>query len=536
MNVSRSTFVPRGYVLTALAVAVLLVATSGTAWAQSLRFSTSSATVDEGASATDSAAPRPLKVNVSRSGEFRVDAGGDGTLDAITPWDGSSNEHVTIKVVEYDGSSNPSTIPLQISARSGGATLTATGLTTTGVSVGFGDDSTRTDNLATTIELTITHAGDNNDWNVETLVLELEAASSLVTHLGTHQLPPIPPNTEPRDSPKKVSYGTRKLTVTVEDDDPMPVFRFSKADIQLAKGNTQTVTVGVGTGARGTGSLPSGDNSIQATLAALTGTGAASGDDVVLAVDPADAVGTIIKISEGTGDSATALVAGSEAGTYVVSKIGGDDGVVTSATGATNTDGITLTIEAIGASGFRDEQISLTLMDGRTEAEKDGEGGPIGDSVPATVTVLSGEETPTVTFSTSSVNIDEGGKETVHLLADGDQGNKVGSATVSVSGDAMISLEQNGSAISGGVVSFGESANAELTIVSLSDRDLEDGEEKTATVTITDASGANIGEQRSVTVTVTGSTAVPVLPLVGQLLLALLLTAGGARLYRRRQQ
>jgi len=107
---------------------------------------------------------------------------------------------------------------------------------------------------------------------------------------------------------------------------------------------------------------------------------------------------------------------------------------------------------------------------------------------------------------------------------------------VSLSGDALISLEQDGSAISGGVVSFGGSANAELTVVSVSDPDLEDGEEKTATVTITDASGANIGEQRTLTVTVVGSTAVPVLPLVGQLILALLLTAGGARLYRRRQQ
>ena len=89
--------------------------------------------------------------------------------------------------------------------------------------------------------------------------------------------------------------------------------------------------------------------------------------------------------------------------------------------------------------------------------------------------------------------------------------------------------EQNGSALSGGTVSFDGSANAELTIRALGDESLEDGEEKTATVTITDASGANIGDPRTVTVTVVGSTAVPVLPLVGQLLLALLLTAGGAR-------
>ena len=34
MNVARSTFVRRGYLLTALAVAVLLAGSSGTAWAQ----------------------------------------------------------------------------------------------------------------------------------------------------------------------------------------------------------------------------------------------------------------------------------------------------------------------------------------------------------------------------------------------------------------------------------------------------------------------------------------------------------------------
>ena len=44
------------------------------------------------------------------------------------------------------------------------------------------------------------------------------------------------------------------------------------------------------------------------------------------------------------------------------------------------------------------------------------------------------------------------------------------------------------------------------------------------------AAGADIGDRDTLTVTVRGSTAVPALPLVGQLLLALLLMAGGARL------
>ena len=114
------------------------------------------------------------------------------------------------------------------------------------------------------------------------------------------------------------------------------------------------------------------------------------------------------------------------------------------------------------------------------------------------------------------------------------QGDEVGSAAVRVRGDADISLEQNGNPISG-TVSFGGNANAELTIVANSDPSLEDGEEKTGTVTITDASGAIIGDPGTLTVTVVGSTAVPVLPLFAQLLLALLLMVGGARLYRRRQ-
>ena len=48
MNVARSTFVRRGCVLTALVVAVLLAASSGTAWAQTIGFSTSRGTLQEG--------------------------------------------------------------------------------------------------------------------------------------------------------------------------------------------------------------------------------------------------------------------------------------------------------------------------------------------------------------------------------------------------------------------------------------------------------------------------------------------------------
>ncbi len=536
MNVARSTFVRKGYLLTALALAVLLAASSGTAWAQTIRFSTSRATLDEGAS-SDPATRAPLKVSITRAGDFRVDTTPSDNTDALTSlpvWDGaSSNTHVTIKVAEYDGSTSPASIPFLISARSGEAVTSAPlALTTAGVSVGFGRDATRTDELATAIELTLENANssgsapDNGDWNVETLVLELEAASDLTTHLGTH-LP----------NPKKVGYGTRELTVTVTDDDPMPKLTFAPPSIQLAKGNMLPMTVGVGVGAGGRAPLPDG---IRATLNGLATMGE---DDILLSVSPPEAVGSTIKIYTGTTEprdgTGTNLNVDSQ-GRYVIGEIGRDsgnsntDGAVGSDDAATN-NGIELTIKAIDVSGFRDEQITFTLMEGRTDEQKMADGGAIDESDPSTVTILSGEDTPTVTFSTDSISIDEGASETVHLLADTDQGSEVGSATVEISGDALLSLRQNGSAISGGVVEFGGSANAELEVMAVSDPDLEDGEESTATVTITSASGANIGDPRAVTVTVVGSTAVPVLPLVGQLLLALLLTAGGARLYRRRQ-
>ena len=263
------------------------------------------------------------------------------------------------------------------------------------------------------------------------------------------------------------------------------------------------------------------DDSIGGTLKSLEDGGS---HDVLLTVGPPDAVGRLININ----DSAGVLLHPDAMGRFVV-------GQIATAVPANGVKGIVFEIEAKAVSGFRDEQVTLMLMDGRTAETMDAEGGGIDDADPATVTVLSGEETPTVKFSDDSIDINEGESKSVHLLASGMQGDEVGAVTVAVRGEALISLEQNDSPISGGTVSFGGNANAELTIRAVSDPSLEDGEEKTATVTITDANDADIGDPSAVTVTVVGSTAVPVLPLFAQLLLALLLMVGGTRLYRRRQ-
>ena len=441
---------------------------------------------------------------------------------------GHLNLTATCNGEDFTGAPTGSDCSFSVVVKKGG-TSTGDLDSNTGATLKFADtsDSEDGDKVEKTIELYISDEKDDGDWNTETIGLTLELQDKSVD---------VVTGTDADDNDitqsRKLKATPRTLTLKINDDERTPTFKFVPPNIQLAKGNIQDVTALVGLDTGGRIDLPGApagnEENIRGTLAALI----EMGDDVLLSVSPPDAVGTLIEFVDVMGMTTT-LEAASE-GRYNIGMIGGDDGAVGD-TYTEATEGIKLRIKAIGVSGFRDEQITLTLMEGRTEPSKMAEGGGIDASAPATVTVLSGEETPTVTFSTESIDIDEGESKSVHLLASGMQGDEVGSVAVRVRGEASISLEQNGNAISGGAVSFGGNANAELTIVANSDPSLEDGEEKTATVTITDASGALIGDPGTVTVTVVGSTAVPVLPLFAQLLLALLLMVGGARLYRRRQ-
>ena len=525
MNVSRSIVLRWGRLLTAFAVAVLLAGFSVTAWAQTptrftLTMRASSGTLQEGASASNST-PDRVTLTITRSDPtYLADHDNDEETARVRRpvFDTTNNPSLKLTATcNGVASANQDDCEVSVQVKEG-STFDSAALGT-GAAFSFGTEGTGdTATLDKTIELLVTDNADDDDWNEETVVLTLELAQNVT---GADE--------------KTYTATPQNRTLTIADDDPMPRLTFAPRSIQLAKGNMQTMTVGVDIS--GTSSAK---DEIREELNGFDG-GAdrdGSSDEILLSISPPGAVGSLIKVyrdaepAQGGTDLET-----DRQGRYIVGTIGADSITPTSGAVAASEgmdDGIELTIKAIDVSGFRDEQITFTLMDGRTEAQKRGDGGAIQDANPATVTILSGEATPTVTFSKASVSIDEGASETVHLLADSDQGDQVGSATVSVSGDALIELRQNGSTTSG-LVSFGGSANAELTIVSLSDPDLEDGEELMATVTITEAGGANIGDPRAITVTVVGSTAVPVLPLVGQLILALLLMVGGARLYRRRQ-
>ena len=126
------------------------------------------------------------------------------------------------------------------------------------------------------------------------------------------------------------------------------------------------------------------------------------------------------------------------------------------------------------------------------------------------------------------------------LLADGENADDVGMVKLSVEGDAMVSLMQDGDH-AGGMdgyvyVDLGGNSSARLTAMSHSDPDLMDGDTAFKAWKLMEALRRR-QHRRGLLVQgrCRGSTAVPALPLVGQLLLALFLMAGGARLYRRRQ-
>ena len=125
---------------------------------------------------------------------------------------------------------------------------------------------------------------------------------------------------------------------------------------------------------------------------------------------------------------------------------------------------------------------------------------------------------------------------TFAITTEGELASAVMQVGVAIAGEARISL------VAGRRKTFGRTARGIYTVDLLEnatykidrprgrDEVLADNQTKTATVAIVDADGADIGDPDTLTVTVRGSTAVPALPLVGQLLLALALLAGGARL------
>ena len=186
-------------------------------------------------------------------------------------------------------------------------------------------------------------------------------------------------------------------------------------------------------------------------------------------------------------------------------------------------------------SDYRDSNITLAFDAASLKTQR----GSVVAGPSASIQVLNDDPVPVVEFATGVLEIDEGGSQTVVIVAEGQLGGAVMRVAVEAAGDALISMEQRGRGLDENrdgsfTVELSASGSARLGILADADDTLASGETKTATVRIVDANGADLGTINTVTVTVNGVTDIPALPLVGLLLQALLLTAAGARLYRRR--
>ena len=474
MNGVRSTYMRKGYLLTALAAAVLLAASSGTASAQSVGWNMSTGSVSEGSS--DAAnTPAQLVVKILRSG---------------TPPQGTS-------VDDYFG------------------TITVQGLGATGVDAtisvstmpGSGNVSDQGAITWVNNEATMVINGDTDDnWMDETVTLKLQSSEAGVT--------PSP--------------GT--LRISVMDTDVQPVARFSKGSISLTEDSSTNVSVRVGVESTVADDIP-------AALAAITA------GNIRVMITPADAIYDAtsnpdgpLEVMVGTAALEASAAPNNQAGTYDIAAI--QDIVTATTDGRRLMGGTELTITArTDMDGFTNPMVSIAF-DATSLRTADG---MIMGGAALNIDVQSDEPAPTLSFSPTDVTIDEGGSTETVLLAEGTHGAEVRMVKLMVEGDAMVSLMHDGETLEemdGHVyVDLGDSNAARLMAMSHSDPDLMDGDTAYKAWKLVEGGtdGAEIGAGYWFRVDVTGSTAVPALPLIGQLLLALFLMAGGARFYRRRQ-
>ena len=513
MNGVRSTYMRKGYLLTALAAAVLLAASSGTALAQSVGFVGTSATVGEGASAAaNTADPITVEIDVSGltlSGREANRSTAFGTLtiehDADLAYSGQDVRTAANQRIWVDTTSSAvDEDELDLTALTQAAAPH-------GHLYGVTDELELPYDNNGVIRLVIIDPGGDGNWVDDKFTMRLVTAAAETDD-------PIPP------SPSPASF-----IVTVTDKDPQATVSFSESSLSLTEGTATAAGYEISVAL--TAGNPRITTDDPAGLALLT-------NNVQFVASPATA---IVFDDDGSGcvDTRDSDVLSLTLGSAITYDTATKRFTVSDPLGVL-TDEASFEVEACGdKSGFRDGAVTFSFVESSLRGMPSGIGNvAAGNSL--AVTVQSNEAVPTVQFGTSSLNIDEGSTETVAILADEVTGPEVDSVMVSLAGDAVLSLWQDGEMLEAGMDGMFEvdlmgSANAILTVSADSDRALEDGMTSMGTLKIESANGADIGDGDTVSVTVNGSTAVPALPLLGQLLLALFLMAGGSRLYRRRQ-
>ena len=521
MNGARSNFMRKGYLLTALAAAVLLAASSGTAYAQrvTIGFTDISGEVHEKAflNVNSLQDPETFTVSVSGllSGAARAgDVGRSLGNVTITP-----SKEVSIGRVTSSGYVD-------------GAASPGEAVVVTAAGTAFEIDSSHflhSDEVTFAVAQSENSDPDDN-WVGERIELQLEVQDDAAV-----------------SSPASVSPDI--YTLTVVESDVAPVAKFLQPNFTLSEQSIRDVSLDVAGGRPGARVPPA---------AATAGRGVISvrvsnhhlvmfGDGTTDAANMCPARGTslynrkLFRID--LGDDWSNVSGGSFANTALLQTTEDADITALATQESPANPTADLEIEGCGdGAGIRDPYIMLTILESDLAAAPAFRGiGDISVGPPLMISIDSDEAAPTLSFSPTDVEIDEGGMTSTVLLAEGPNADDVGMVKLSVEGDAMVSLMQDGEVLEemGGhvYVDLGGNTSARLEAMSHSDPDLMDGDMAFKAWKLMEGGtdGAHIGEGYWFKVDVRGSTAVPALPLVGQLLLALFLMAGGARLYRRRQ-
>ena len=515
MNGVRSISMRKGYLLTALAAAVLLAASSGTAYAQrvTIGFTEISGDVHEKAFLNVNSLEDPRTFTVSVSGLLSGAGRGSDIINKLGA--------VTIR----------SNMPVYIGRVSGGA-YAASDETNAELTTAIDADNafeiagtrfTHTDEVTLVVAQSADSDPDDN-WVGEMIELQLEADETV-------------------SSPASVSPDI--YTLTVVESDVAPVAKFLQPNFTLSEQSIREVSLDVAkAGARvppdaADTDSPRGVISVRVSNHNLVMFGDGSSD--LLSCPARGTSGynrKLFRIDLGAGDTGWSSETGGSFTNTALLQTTAD----ISALAGTGVAGFE--IEGCGdGAGIRDPYIMLTILESNLDAASAFRAiGDISIGPPLMISIDSDEAAPTLSFSPTDVTIDEGGMTSTVLLAEGPNADDVGMVKLSVEGDAMVSLMQDGEMLEeemGGYVyvDLDNNSSVRLEAMSHSDPDLMDGDMAFKAWKLMEGGtdGANIGEGYWFKVDVRGSTAVPALPLVGQLLLVLFLMAGGARLYRRRQ-
>ena len=472
MTKARPIFMRRGCLFTTLAAALLLAASAETASAQPPRigFIPVSSSVNEGATANANSEHPLLKVTVRAWGLPAGPAGAGA--------DGQPTERQ--QAIDALGE-----ITIETDGIGGGRAATISPVYDTAAAL----DEDAVFAASDTFQLTVTPVPDDDSTNDE-FTLRLRSTESIQTGLP--------------------------FRGTVVDDDPLASATFSRTDIRVGEDSTTLVSVRV--------AAPEDED-----FPTLAGA-----QNIVLRVTPAAAVNVAECPTEGEPDFALRIWSDTETLRF---RSGTGELTIDKDIHEYERGPAELRLTACDdMSSFRDfGSITLAFKESSLETPA----GRIAAGPAAVIQILNDDPVPSVSFGTPALTIDEGMTQTAAILAEGRLASEVMKVGVRVTGDALISLLQDGRKLRANAdgsytVDLGEDGIRVLTIRADEDGSLADGQTKTATVTLIDANGADIADRDTLTVTVRGSTEVQALPLVGQLLLALLLIAGGGWLQSRR--